>query len=172
MKFNSPKLIFLSFLIITSFFQNIWGRTIEVDKTKLVFDDGDTFFYDGMPVRFLGVDTPEIKHESLGMFENQYLGQEASEFTRRELIKAKSITIITNKKDRYNRALGHILVDGELLAVKILKAGLGYETISHYGSSGFKEFEDTIQNTWKQLPRPNFENPIYWRSRNRKKVLK
>jgi endonuclease YncB( thermonuclease family) len=35
---------------------------IYIDKTKIKLDDGDTFSYDGMDIRVLGMDTPEIAH--------------------------------------------------------------------------------------------------------------
>ena len=144
---------------------------IIVDKAKIVFDDGDTFAVDGREIRVLGVDTPETIHEDHGIMIDQEGGPEAREFTKKTLEAATEIVVMVSHKDRYGRTLGHVLVDGELLAIKIIEAGHGYETISHYGDNGFPEYaEKILAAAEKAEKKPTFEKPWNWRRKNQKRA--
>jgi endonuclease YncB( thermonuclease family) len=141
----------------------------ELDKSKIVFGDGDTIIYDSTTIRILGIDTPEVKNEAYGLMENQYLGKEASAFTRKAITNAKNVYCITYKKDYYGRTLAHIILDDELLGVMLIHAGLAYEDISVYGDNGFREFGDRIIKAWKETSKPNFMNPRIWRRKYQKR---
>ena len=136
---------------------------VEMNKNNITFDDGDTISYENITIRILGIDTPEIMHEEHGIFKDQEFGREAAEFTKNRLLKAKTVYYVPCKKDVYGRMLAHVVIDGELLAAQLIKAGLAYETISYYGSNGFLEFEQKILEAWEKVKKPNFENPILWR---------
>jgi endonuclease YncB( thermonuclease family) len=129
--------------------------------------DGDTVVYRGRHMRFLGVDTPEVRNPELGFWVDQPYGNEAKVFTRRQIKQAKRITYMQNGIDRYDRLLVHILVDGYPLSVRIVEAGLGYETVTVYGDNGFPEIAAMILEAAKLYPELPFENPSLWRSRNR-----
>ncbi|MFC1485181.1 thermonuclease family protein, partial [bacterium] len=144
-------------------------KKIKIHKFWLRFGDGDTIIYRGETIRILGIDTPEVKNVNYGIMKDQYLGKEASLFTKKSLKKAKNIYYIPYKKDRYGRTLAHVIVDGKLLAVKLIKAGLAYETISVYGDSGFPEFAALIKKAADETAKPNFENPIYWKRKHQRK---
>lgn len=87
--------------------------------------DGDTawFEWNGEKVksRFLYIDTPESTNKQ------EYLGKEASEFTKQQLENASTIEVEFNDDgdhyDKYDRALWWVFVDGELLQEKIARAG-------------------------------------------------
>ena len=142
------------------------------DKTQIKFDDGDSFFCGEEEVRVLGIDTPETKHPEHGFFTDQPMGTVATSFTNSLLKKAKRITIVRGGRDKYKRTLAHVLIDGELLSVKLIKVGLAYEDVSRYGDSGMREFALQITEAAKVSPKPPFEDPHVWRKKNKKKPVK
>lgn len=91
--------------------------------------DGDTakFKINGeeITVRFLAVDTPESVHPTK---EVEDYGVEASNFTKEKLKNAKRIELEfdnnSDKKDKYDRYLAWIWVDGELLQNLLIEEGL------------------------------------------------
>jgi endonuclease YncB( thermonuclease family) len=129
--------------------------------------DGDTVVYRKVTMRFLGVDTPEIRNPETGIYTDQRFGRRAKEFTRMELKGAKRVTYKSNGYDRYNRLLVHVFVDEYPLSLKIVEAGLGYETVSHYGDNGFPEIARRILLASKMHPELPFEEPYLWRRKNR-----
>jgi endonuclease YncB( thermonuclease family) len=139
---------------------------ISMDKRAIRPDDGDTFFYKGLAIRILGVDAPEIIHEQHGIFENQPYGRRAAEMTVKVLSKAKVIEYLPFQNDRYGRLLAHVFVDGALLSVILIKAGLAYENVSYYGDNGFPDLAERILKASKEYPRPPFEEPYKWRRRH------
>ncbi len=168
---QSYAFILLFFLTFTKLFAAEYQK-IYLDKNSIIFGDGDTISYvvndSTTVVRFLGVDTPEVSHGEDGIFSHdQYLGQEASEFTKKEILKAQEIFYIALKEDRYGRTLGYIYVDGELLAVKIIRAGLGYQTVSFYKNKGVEDIDAIVLAASEEIDKPNFQNPFYWRKKNR-----
>ncbi len=145
------------------------GATV-VDVTHIRFDDGDTFFVDDEPIRVLGVDTPEIRHPSVGIFEDQPWGVAAAESTKAWIEAAGVIEIAADGRDRYHRRLAHVFLDGELLAVRLIGAGLGYETVSYYGDNGFPDLADRILRAAAEGPKPAFEPPYRWRKNHQRRV--
>lgn len=115
------KKISLFFLLLIPF--NVFAlEKVKFDKCV----DGDTayFIYKGesSKFRFLSIDTPESTSKV------EEYGKEASEFTCKELKQAKKIEIEFEKnstdKDKYDRYLVYVFVDGELLQEKLLYNGL------------------------------------------------
>lgn len=98
-----------------------------LDKVRLdKCIDGDTAYFiykgDSLKFRFLSIDTPEYTTKK------EKYGKEASEYTCKELKQASKIEIEyenkSSKKDKYDRYLVYVFVDGELLQEKILYKGL------------------------------------------------
>jgi hypothetical protein len=133
----------------------------------LEIEDGDTVVYRGQHLRFLGVDAPEIAHPEHGFFQDQPYGREAKMFIRTQIKKARRVTYRADGTDRYDRLLVHLFVDGYPLSVKLVEAGLGYETVSVYGDNGFPEIASMILLASKLHPSLPFENPYLWRRKNR-----
>jgi endonuclease YncB( thermonuclease family) len=140
-----------------------------VDVNQIKFDDGDTFVLEGTPIRFLGIDTPEIRDPGVGIDEDQPFGRAAAESTRVWILRAHVVEIAFDGRDRYNRRLAHIFIDGELLAVRLLQTGLAYETISHYGDNGFPDLADRILQAAEEGPKPAFEEPYRWRRKHQRR---
>jgi endonuclease YncB( thermonuclease family) len=141
-----------------------------VDLSEIAFDDGDTFFVNEQPIRVLGIDTPEIAHPDLGILEDQPFGPTASESTKVWMTRATVIEIVPGGWDRYDRRLAHVFLDGELLAIRLIQNGLAYETVSHYGDSGFPDLAQQILDASRAAPKPLFEPPYRWKARQRKKA--
>jgi len=139
---------------------------IRIDKSAIRPDDGDTFFYKDFTIRILGIDAPEIIHKEHGIFENQPYGRKAAEMTIDILRKAKIVEYIPFQNDKYGRLLAHVFVNGKLLSVHLIKAGLAYETVSHYGDNGFPELAQRILKAAHESPSPPFEKPYKWRRRH------
>ena len=115
------KKISLFFLLLIPF--NVFAlEKVKLDKCI----DGDTaiFIYkkESTKFRFLSVDAPESTTKV------EEYGPEASEYTCNELKNANKIEIEfeknSEKKDKYDRYLAYIFVDGELLQEKLLYNGL------------------------------------------------
>lgn len=108
------------------------GERFTVTLDKCV--DGDTAWFnidgESTKVRFLYIDTPESTNQI------EPYGKEASAYTKNELTNAKTIELELNKdgdsKDKYDRLLVWVFVDGELLQEKLAKEGL-VEKFYDYG---------------------------------------
>lgn len=106
---------------------NINSEKIEVTLSDTV--DGDTAKFilneKEITVRFLGIDTPETVKPNTPV---QPYGQEASDFTKNKLTNASKIELEFDKnadeKDKYDRYLAWVWIDGELIQNLIIKEGL------------------------------------------------
>jgi endonuclease YncB( thermonuclease family) len=136
----------------------------------ITFDDGDTFIVKKTAIRILGIDTPEISHPSVGIFEDQPFGRAAADSTRAIIARAHVIELAYDGRDVYNRRLAHVFVDGELLGVKLIGYGLAYENVRHFGDNGFPDLADQIIRAADNGPKPPFEPPHIWRKKHQQRV--
>jgi len=143
------------------------ARTIRIDQIR--FDDGDSFYLDGEPIRLLGFDTPETKSEGVGIMYDQPFGPVAAESTRVWLTRAKRIEILLDGRGAYGRRLAHVFVDGELLGVRMIRRGLAYENVSHFGDNGFPDLADRFLEAASTSPKPKFQQPYKWRQKHQRK---
>jgi endonuclease YncB( thermonuclease family) len=144
-----------------------YPKRIQMDKSKIRPDDGDSFRYDTLTIRILGVDAPEIIHREHGYYEDQPFGRDAAAMTQRLIRQAKSVAYVPYKKDMYGRMLAHVFVDRELLSEKLLRAGLAYETITRFGDNGFPDLAEYILEVAQDSPHPQFDPPWKWRQEHR-----
>ncbi len=162
-------LLFLSLISLHAGEKGKDRLLIKMDKSTIQPDDGDSFFYKDLAIRVLGIDAPEIVHEEHGIFKDQACGKKAAAFTRKTLTGAKVLEYMPFKRDKYDRLLAHVFVDGELLSVRLIRAGLAYETVSYYGDNGFPVLAEKIIEAARETPRPSFEQPYIWRRRHQRK---
>lgn len=93
--------------------------------------DGDTAIFEvnGLDIitRFLAIDTPETSHPTIGL---EPWGNPAKNYTCDKLTNATEIIIETDPEsdifDHYDRLLGWIWVDGELLNYDLVENGYAY----------------------------------------------
>jgi len=141
-----------------------------LDRSRVRFDDGDTFYLDGKPIRILGIDTPETKSPEVGIMYDQPYGPAAAESTKALISRAKLAEIVLDGKDNYGRRLAHVLVDGELLGVKLIEMGLAYENVSFFGDNGYPDLADRILKASLSAPTPRFQEPYKWRKKNQRRA--
>ena len=119
------------YLIIFTFFilfipVSVSAKKITVKLYSCVDGDTANFIMSSkkIKVRFLAIDTPEIKH---GKKEAEPFGDEASNFTCNALKKANKVELEfdknSSKYDKYKRYLAWIFVDDELLQEKLISKG-------------------------------------------------
>jgi len=144
-------------------------QPVLMDSALIRVDDGDTIHYEDETFRVVGIDTPEIRHEEFGFYEDQPFGREARKKTILIIGEARRIEYLPCGEDRYGRTLAHLFVDGELLAVKLIRAGLAYETVTYYGDNGYPELAEQILRAVDSSPKPKFEPPWKWKRKQRKK---
>ncbi len=140
---------------------------IRINRLFLEVLDGDTVRYRGIVMRFLGVDTPEIRNPQHGFYTDQPYGREAANFTRMEIKKARVITCRPDGRDVYGRLLVHLFVDGYPLSLLIVESGMGYETVTAFGDNGFPGIAERILGASRRVGDLPFEKPYLWRRKNR-----
>jgi micrococcal nuclease len=114
-----------------------------VKLTKCV--DGDTAYFSSVNItRFLYVDTPESTNQT------ELFGPEAAAYTCKTLQSAKLIQLQYDgpRKDKYNRTLAWVWVNGELLQKKLI--AMGYvEKFYDYGNYSYENELIQLQNEAK-----------------------
>ena len=90
--------------------------------------DGDTVrLSNGKDLRYLGINTPETRLHKKNSWKKtfSYWGNRARVFNE-QLVLSKKVRIEYDrkKKDKYNRLLGYIFVDGIMVNAQLLKKGL------------------------------------------------
>jgi endonuclease YncB( thermonuclease family) len=168
-------------------------KVIELDKSKIIYDDGDTIEYTfspehgiapsahaGVPgateLRLLGYDTPEVMHPDLGIFYAQPYGPEATLQFKAFVAAALKVEAATfGEKDKYGRLLSHLILDGVPVAALMIAKGLAYEAVLFYGDNGFTEWGRQIRDAWDKSPIKRakdagetvpFMEPYRWRQLN------
>ena len=87
--------------------------------------DGDTIILNGEKIRFLGIDTPELKQTCLQGNEEVGCGM----FAKMLLVKKignKIPNCIGEKKDFYKRTLAECFVNGESLSKFLVRSGYAF----------------------------------------------
>ena len=121
------KKLFLSFALALIFaFSSFAQTTIKARVVGIV--DGDTLTvldkeFRQITVRLAGIDAPE-KKQDFGSAAKEYLAK---------LIFERKVIVVSEKKDRYGRTIGKILLDGKDINLLMVEAGFAW----HY-----KEYED------------------------------
>ncbi|MCM8778490.1 MAG: thermonuclease family protein [Candidatus Omnitrophica bacterium] len=92
--------------------------------------DGDTIVLKGgKVVRYIGIDTPEIREKENGkwIYSPQPFALEAKELNEK-LVEKKwvSLEYDVEKKDRYGRLLGYVFVDNTFVNAKLIEEGLAF----------------------------------------------
>ena len=129
--------------------QVLSSKTQSGQYEVLSIEDGDTIVVNmngkSERVRFIGVDTPEVKDPRKPV---QCFGKKASEFTK-NLINNQSVRLEADpentNRDRYNRLLRYIYLPNNMLVnAEIIKQGYGfaYTSFPFTKKSEFKKLEN------------------------------
>lgn len=121
------------------------GEQVTVELTKCIDGDTATFTKVGT-TRFLYIDTPESTRTV------EPYGKEAAAYTCKLLKNANEIQLQYDgpKKDKYDRTLAWIWIDGKLLQKEIIKKGF-VEKFYDYGTYSYEsELRELQANAEKQ----------------------
>jgi len=115
-------------LVAFNFFLRDMMLTKEAWVEKVI--DGDTIVLkDGHTVRYLGIDTPEVrkKEGKDWIYEPQPFAEEASALNRK-LVESKHVRLEydVEKKDKYDRLLCYVFVGDVFVNAKLLEEGLAF----------------------------------------------
>ena len=144
------------------------GIEIVVDnQSKELFQvlsvtDGDTIRVDyngtSTPVRLIGVNTPETVDPRKSV---ECFGQEASNYLK-SLLEGKQVTLVADPtqsdRDKYDRLLRYVYLDGEDINLKIISAGYGYEytyNIPYEKQTEYKAAQNDASTNERGLWSPN-----------------
>jgi micrococcal nuclease len=122
--------------------------------------DGDTISVlrggrERVRLRLAGIDCPEL---------HQDFGRRAKQLTGR-LVFARVVTAIPVDRDRYDRTVARVLVDGEDLCLALVRAGMAWHDTAHSDDARLAEAERQARaarlGLWSQRhPTP----PWKWRA--------
>lgn len=109
-----------------------FGAAADAYKVAEVID-GDTIeLSNGRHVRYLGIDTPEVrKRDGQGWkYAPESFAEEAKSFNRR-LVSGKTVTIEFDRRreDKYGRWLGYVYVSGVMVNEEMLRSGFAVFTL-------------------------------------------
>ena len=147
---------------------------VPVDPALIDVGDGDTVVIhwsaqDKERIRILGIDTPEVAHHSMGWFDDQAYGPEATAFAQGVFAMAETVELLRSAEpDGYGRTLGYLFVNGRNYSVLAVKAGFAAETVTHYGDNGLPEPSEAVLAASREVGPVPFEAPYKFRGRMRK----
>ncbi len=163
----APRLItlfFLVFLSLAAFADSLTGKVIKIT-------DGDTLYvldgnYEQHKIRLAGIDAPERK-QAYGLASRKHLAS---------IVAGKQVTVEYQKRDRYGRIVGKVLLDGVDACLGQVKAGFAwhYKKYQHEQSPEdrqlYADAEIRARNERLGLWRENNPNPP-WEHRRLYKSL-
>ena len=101
----------------------LWIDASSANSLKIL--DGDTIVLNGEKIRFVGIDTPELKQTCLKDNEEVKCGMHAKMLLIKKI--GNNITIcIGKKKDFYKRTLAECFVNGESLSKFLVRKGYAF----------------------------------------------
>ena len=109
--------------LIIIFLTLFWSNISLANNLKVV--DGDTIILNGEKIRFLGIDTPELKQTCLNNNEVVYCGKTAKNLLVNK-IGNETPKCVTEGKDQYNRTLAECFVNGESLSKFLVRSGYAF----------------------------------------------
>lgn len=149
------------------------GKPVELDKSRLFFDDGDTLVVRAAgkeleTVRILGLDTPEVQHFEHRIPWSQPFGEQAWGFLAGAVAVAGKVEVLRARdKDTYGRTLGYVYVNGRNLSVLAIRARLSGAPTDRFGDNGFPEQLAECKAAAKAAGPVAFEEPYLYRRRMR-----
>ena len=130
---NRILILLASLLFVGSAYAKETYGDLTISQLVRVYD-GDTFFVDveglhpiigkEIPIRILGVDTPEIKHRAKCDKEHE-LGMQARAFVEERLQSADKVELVKISRGKYFRIVADVIYDGQSIASEIIQAGYG-----------------------------------------------
>lgn len=116
--------------LIAGFLRYFGGLALERDKRPVYVSrviDGDTVeLSTGETVRYIGIDTPELREKSGSgwVYSPRPYAEEARDFNR-TLVEGKPVRLEfdVQKKDKYNRLLAYVYSEGRMVNIEMVRQG-------------------------------------------------
>ena len=112
------------------------------DNLKIV--DGDTIVLNDEKIRFLGIDTPELKQTCMKGEQKVFCGMFAKMLLIKKIGK-ETPKCISEGKDAYKRTLAECFINGESLSVFLVRSGYAF-AYRKYSKKFIKEEEFAKDN--------------------------
>lgn len=130
MKRTNGKYILGGLVVLLAF--NLFRQGVFLPKEGFVKKviDGDTILLkNGQIVRYIGIDTPEIRHRegTRWVYEPQPFAEEAKELNQK-LVESRWVTLEydVEKKDKYGRLLCYVFVGDIFVNARLIEEGLAF----------------------------------------------
>lgn len=173
------SLIFTSFLFlwISLLAQNSESKNVEVAKNyenyqkevsgKAYVSDGDTIKINNERIRLLYIDTPEKKQLCFDKNDKKYQCGMMAKYFLIKFINKRIVTCKYNKRDIYNRILGHCYVNNISLNKTMIEKGMAVVFSYQKVSSELKELQAKAKNNKLGIWQGKFELPKDYRKRTK-----
>ncbi len=146
-------LCFLVFLFVTASADSLTGKVVKIT-------DGDTLYvldanYKEHKIRLAGIDAPERK-QAYGLASRKHL---------LSIVAGKQVTVEYQKRDRYGRIVGKVLIDGVDACLEQVKAGFAWHYKKYQREQSPEDqrlYADAENQAWDErlgLWRENNPNP-------------
>jgi len=134
----NKKLIIYIAAIIYAVIQLLFSKNNSLPKPSIVptnipqvvkvnrVVDGDTIEIDGkIKVRYIGINSPEIYHDSTGKKTGEQCFAQEAFLENKKLVEGKSVTLVkdVSDKDKYGRLLRYVYVDDQFVNEYLVKNG-------------------------------------------------
>ena len=159
MYLNKRKAIFLISIFLLVFLLTI--NDIKSQELKVV--DGDTIHLNGKKIRFIGIDTPELKQTCIKEGIKDYCGVTAKQILI-DKIGNNSVECISEGKDQYKRTLAECFVNNESLSSYLVRSGYGFAYRKY--SKKFIKDENYAKTNQLGMWSMKFEYPWNFRKNN------
>ena len=121
--------------------------------------DGDSIRVNGLEMRLLGIDAPEL-FQICGNKQNKYFCGKLAKNHLLELVGGRPITCNYRKFDKYNRALAFCFLGDRLLNLQMIKDGWA---VSYYN---FRKEERSARKAKLGIWHSEFQKPKDWRKKH------
>ena len=159
MYLNKIKLFLVISICLIFFF--LTYNDVKSYEIKII--DGDTIHLNNEKIRFIGIDTPELKQTCKKNSEIIYCGIEARQLLIDKIGKDKVICV-REGKDRYKRTLAECFVNDLSLSRYLVREGFAFAYRKY--SKKFINDEDFAKKNNMGMWSMNFEYPWNWRKKN------
>jgi micrococcal nuclease len=126
---SKKSIIFIIIVTVVAFqfFKaSVWKRDNNILVSRVI--DGDTIeLSNGLRVRYIGIDTPELREKEPGggwAYKPRPYAEEAREFNR-DLVEGKYIKLESDvqKRDKYNRLLAYVYNEDMMVNLEMVRQG-------------------------------------------------
>ena len=159
MYLNKIKLFLVISICLIFFF--LTYNDVRSYEIKII--DGDTIHLNNEKIRFIGIDTPELKQTCKKNSEIIYCGIEARQLLINKIGKDKVICV-REGKDQYKRTLAECFVNDLSLSKFLVREGYAFAYRKY--SKKFISDENFAKKNNIGMWSMNFEYPWDWRKKN------